>query len=170
MPGDTHRVGSPRDGIKQLSPGKAAFDQGSILVEFTLALGLSALVLLAMLNMLVLLQRGYGQEIDRSELDYSARMAGELIAREVREACQLKVSADGKRLILLNGQGETVRIYVEDGQLYRLGQVKTPVAENVLAVFFQEEGAMVEVALSLACGGQSGEHSFCCCRRVEGEE
>lgn len=170
MPGNTYRVGPLRNGVKWLFSSPVAFERGSILLEFVLALGLSTLVLLAMFNLLVLLQRGYGQEMDRAELEYSARMAGELIIREVRAAHGFEVSADGKRLILQNGQGGVVRFYAEDRQLYRLGQVKTPVAENVLAVFFQQEGAMVKVELRLVCGGESSQRSLVCCPRVEGEE
>jgi hypothetical protein len=67
-------------------------------------------------------------------------------------AKRVEVLNEGKVLKLVNADGETVRYYMENSQLYRDGSAKLPVAENAFQIKFLPNGNMLEINLSFQKG------------------
>lgn len=142
-------------------------EQGYIYINMLLGLCLSLFILAVPQQLMGLVYEVHNNNCNRAELQYSARMALDCIQRDIRCARDFQVSADGSKLMITDADGEPIRIFVQNHNLYRQDGSSNPVAENMTAVHFHKSAAVLQGKLELE-DSESGSYSldFLCFART----
>jgi prepilin-type N-terminal cleavage/methylation domain-containing protein len=156
-------------------------NKGFTLIEVLAALGLFSLVMAGLMSVYWFGYYGYEKEMNRSELQYSARQARSRIMEDFRQcrAFTIKDAAgnempggsNGVRLSLVIG-AEEIEIYAQGNQLYRdsrePGTPPQPVASNIKAVVFNSPGAgLLEFNITTLVSGCELKTGSICKSRVD---
>ncbi len=142
-------------------------ERGAIFIEILLALCLSLFVLVILQQLMGLVYEAHINDSNRAELQYSARMALDCIQRDIRCARDFQVSADGSKLIISGAEGENIRIFVQNHNLYRQDVSNNPVAENMASVHFRKSAAALQGKLELEDSKSNYDLDFLCFARAQ---
>lgn len=141
-------------------------ERGNMLIELLLGFALALLIIGILQQAAGLVLSGYRNSNNRAELQYSSRMAMDCIQQDIRTSRDFQVSADAGKLIITGAGGENIRIYANNGNLYRVYKSTVPVAENISAVEFIKSGPRLHGKLMLHNQDGDYEIEFCCFSRV----
>lgn len=124
-------------------------ERGTIYLDILLGLCLSLFILAVPQQLMGLVYEIHNNNYNRAELQYSARMALDCIQRDIRCARDFQVNGDGSKLTIVGAEGETIRIFVQNHNLYRQDVSNNPVAENMAAIHFNKSAAALQCQLEL---------------------
>lgn len=141
-------------------------ERGIIVINLLLGLALALLMIGVLQQVAGLVFSGYMSNSNRAELQYSSRMVLDCIQQDIRTARDFQVSADGSQLTITSADGGNIRIYVNNGNLYRRDVSTVPVAENLYAVNFVKSGSRLQGKLELQDEESTYEIEFFCFSRA----
>lgn len=129
-------------------------NRGTTLLEMLLALGLSTIVVGAMITVYLSSNNAYQKLAEYSDAQYTARSAISQIAEDIRAATATEIGPDGSELRLRTLNNDLIRYYMENNQLYRvktssLGTGKVPVAEKVSRICFNSNNSLVTATIEV---------------------
>ncbi len=155
--------GSCRPGIKKY----LQYEKGDVYVDILLALCLSLFILAVLQQLMGLVYKTHAENNNRSELQYSARMALDCIRQDIRCARDFQVSADGSKLTITDAEGKNIHIFVQNHNLYRQDVTSNPVAENMAAVYFRKSADALQCKLELEDSKSNYCLDFLCFARAQ---
>jgi prepilin-type N-terminal cleavage/methylation domain-containing protein len=157
------------------------FNQGFTLIEVLAALGLFGIVLAGLMSVFWFGFYGYENEINQSELQYTARQARYRIMEDFLQSSafaikdiagnEVPAGNEGVRLHLVM-QSEEVEFYVNNNQLYRDSLLPAtpaqPVASNIKGVTFNSPAAgLLEFNIIALIAGHELKTGTSCMSRVD---
>lgn len=128
--------------------------RGTTLLEILLVLGLSSLVVGALLTVYVSTGDAYQTLAEYSDTQYTARSAIGQISEDIRGASAIEIVADGSELRVITSTNALISLYMENNQLYRvkttaLGTAKVPIAEKVSYLSFNGNIGLVTATIEI---------------------
>lgn len=131
--------------------------QGYTLLELLAALAITGMVIAAMGGLLINGQRACRRVDSRSEMQESARVGLEMMARDIK-SCRTLEEINGDRLGLVGSDGSKVSYRVASATLYRSAKgAVNPVANEVKSLIFCEVlPGLLEISLT------TGDEEFSC--------
>lgn len=139
---------------------------GFTLLEILLALGLASLVISFVFIIYGMAHTGYTKQVAYSECQYCARMTASMIMKDVRNGIQAKVSNNNRLLIITAADGESIRYYLENSQVYRdYKGGKVPVAENIFCLEFEQHNNAIKARIKAAYGKDTYSLELTCVPR-----
>lgn len=129
-------------------------NRGTTLLEILLALGLSSLIIGALITVYLGASNAYQKLAEYSQVQYTARSAIGQIGEDIRGAPAVEIVAGGSELQLITTNNVLIRYYMENNQLYQvktsgLGTVKIPIAAGVSSISFNGNNSLVTVTAEI---------------------
>ena len=147
-------------------------NRGTTLLEILLALGLSSLIVSALLTVYLSVSNAYQKLTAYADAQYSARSAIDQVSEDIRAASVMEIVADGSELRLLIPNGESIRYYMDNSQLHRvkttsLGTAKVPIAEKVSCLSFNGNNHLVTATIAITIDETTYRLSRSVCSRLK---
>jgi type II secretory pathway component PulJ len=120
-------------------------DRGSTLAEMLVAMALASLVLSGIMSMYWAGSNAFQRLSSNADAQYAVRNATQKMADDIRCASAVSIQEDGTKLILLTAAGEAVNYYLANNQLYRDGNAKVPIAENISGLNFFGSSSLIKI-------------------------
>ena len=111
---------------------------GFIVIEIIFSLGLSAMVMAALMTAYLCTYQIFQYELAFTDIQYAQRAAMQMIIEDLSTAQQVEYLDNGKKLRLLVGDSY-VSYYLQDQTVYRQGVAKMPVANYISSLSFQSD-------------------------------
>jgi len=134
--------------------GRGSNEKGTTLVEMLVALALVSVVLSGLMGVYWVGSKSYENQAASSDAQYAARMAAQIIVEDIRGAAEAETQEEGAKLRLLTTSGEDVVYYrQENNWLYRDGNAKTPIAENITGLSFTRNNSLFTIKIDATVNG-----------------
>lgn len=138
--------------------GATGSNQGTTLLEMLVALALGALLISGLISFFWSGINIFGDQAERTELQYSARTSMQQMGDDIRSAQAVEIQEYGAKINIVSTSGETVRYYRLNNQLYReatssRGTAKVPVAENIAYLNFVGTYRLITVTVEVKRDG-----------------
>jgi len=130
------------------------YSRGTTLLEILLALGLSSLIIGALITVYLSASSAYQKLAAYADAQYAARSVIDQIGDDIRGASVIEIVTGGSELKLLKPNNDLIRYYMENNQLYRvkttgLGTAKVPIAEKVSCLSFNGKNSLVTASIDI---------------------
>lgn len=139
-------------------------------MEITVSLALSSIIFGQLVTFYSAGITSFRKLSDQIDIHYSARTALQFMCEDMRGVVGLEILAAGEQLRIQTQGGETIRYYCNNKQLYREtiksnGTVRTPVAENIVAVHFVKDSGLLMIDVYSARNSENFRLSTSACIR-----
>lgn len=129
-------------------------NRGITLLEVLLALGLSSLIVGALLTVYSTSSSAYQKLAACADAQYTARSVVEQIGDDIRGASFIEIGTGGSELRVITPNNNLIRYNTENYQLYRskttsLGTAKIPIADGVSGLSFVDNNGLVTVNIEI---------------------
>jgi len=129
-------------------------NRGTTLLEILLALGLTSLIIGALITVYSSASNAYQKLAEYSDAQYTARSAIGQIGEDIRGASAIEIVTAGSELRLTTLNNDLIRYYMENNQLYRvktsgLGTAKVPIAAGVSCISFNGHNSLVTATIEI---------------------
>lgn len=136
-------------------------DNGLIMAEIILALGLTTLVIAALMTVYFSAYRVFACQTAFTDIQYAERAAMQMIIEDIMSAREVEYLDDSKKLRLLVGD-DYVSYYLQDQTVYRQGAAKMPVANYISSLSFRSDSQPGYTTIHMeACQGQETTRLVC---------
>jgi len=134
--------------------GRGSNEKGITLVEMLVALALVSVVFSGLMGVYWVGSKSYENQAASSDAQYAARMAAQIIVEDIRGAAEAETQEEGAKLRLLTASGEDVVYYRQaNNWLYRDGNAKTPIAENITGLSFTRNNSLFTLNIDATVNG-----------------
>jgi len=146
-------------------------DRGTTLLEILLALGLSSLIVGAMITVYLSAGNAYQKLAAYADAQYSARTVIDQIGEDMRGASFIEILPDGSEIELVTSNNDLIRYYVVNNQLYRLkttvfGTGIVPIADKVSCLTFNGNNGLVTATIEITIDQTTYRLSRAFCSRL----
>ncbi|MDD3364777.1 MAG: prepilin-type N-terminal cleavage/methylation domain-containing protein [Syntrophomonas sp.] len=130
-------------------------DRGSTLAEMLVAMALASLVLTGMMSIYWTGSNAFQRLLATADAQYAVRSATQKMGEDIRGASVITILEGGAKLSLLTATGEAVNYYMANNQLYRDGNAKVPIAENISGLNFSGISSLVKITVNGTVDGRA---------------
>jgi Tfp pilus assembly protein PilW len=146
--------------------------RGTTLLEILLALGLSSFIIGALITVYLSANTAYQKLAAYTDAQYNARSVIDQIGDDIRGASGIEIAAGGSELKLITTNGDLIRYYTENNQLYRSQTTgsrtsKVPIAEKVSDLGFNLNNSLVTARIGITIDQTTYYLSSTFCTRLQ---
>jgi len=131
------------------------------MAEIILALGLATLVIAALMTVYFSAYRVFACQTAFTDIQYAERAAMQMMIEDVMAAEEVECLDDSKTM-RLTMDGGYISYYLQDRTVYRQGNAKMPVANDISSLLFQPDSRPGYTCISMeACQGLKTHRLVC---------
>lgn len=136
-------------------------DNGLIMAEIILALGLATLVIAALMTVYFSAYRVFACQMAFTDIQYAERAAMQMMIEDVMAAEEVECLDDNRKLRLRIDEAY-IFYYLQDQTVYRQGAAKMPVANYISSLSFRSDSQPGYTTIHMeACQGQETTRLVC---------
>lgn len=150
---------------------KCWHNQGATLLEIVLALGLSSLIIGALVTVYLSASSAYQKLAAYADAQYSARSVIDQIGKDIRGAAVIEIATGGLEIELVSSNNDLIRYYMENNQIYRQTTAgyatgTVPIADKVNSLTFNDNNGLVTATIDISIEQSTYHLSRAFCSRL----